>query len=229
MVRKVSNEPKRHSQRVAAWIYTVINPVWEGLQREIELLERGNATWRYFSKRCELIRPVQEYVDSTQWPNYSDFLVENPGFKDSFRSHDEALQALNNSADILFGWLLSFAQFNDKLELCVKDYADRRASDPLAPDLANSNEELRKSAAEYLINNIQNLPQHYTFSKFWALASSRMFELANLNNFEPLRSAAGRLKNISQHLKADLEDHRLSLSRKYDLPAAPIPDFLSRR
>jgi hypothetical protein len=229
MVRRVSNQPKRHSQRIAAWIYAVINPVWEGLQREIELLERGNTTWRYYSRRCEFIRPVQEYVDNTQWPNYSDFLVENSDFKDSFHSHDEALQALNNSADALFGWLLSFPRFNDKLELCVREYEERRSSDPLAPDLAHSNDELRKSAAEYLINNIQTLPHHYSFSKFWALASSSMFELASMKNFEAVRSAAGRLKSTSQQLKTALEDQRLTLSRKYDLPAAPIPDFLSRR
>jgi len=128
MVRKVSNQPKRYSQRVAAWIYTVINPVWEGLQREIELLERGNATWRYYSKRCEFIRPIQEYIESTQWPNYSDFLVEYPEFKDSFGSHDATLEAVNNSADALFGWLLSFPQFNDTFALCLR--ATRKDAPP---------------------------------------------------------------------------------------------------
>jgi hypothetical protein len=192
-------------------------------------LDRGNATWRYFSRRCELIRPVQEYVDSTQWPNYSDFLVENPDFKDKFRSHDEALEELNKSASALYDWLLTFPKFNENLELCIRAYEERRASDPLAPDLAHSNDELRKSAAEYLINNIQALPQHYSFSKFWALGASSLFKLSNTNNFNNVRGAAGRLKSISQQIRTAMEDQRLRLSRKYDLPAAPIPDYLSKR
>lgn len=231
MVRQVSYQPKRHSKRVAAWIYTVVNPIWEGLEREIELLERGNATWRYFSRRCEFIRPVQEYVDSTQWPNYFDFFKEeeNVQFENGFHSHDEALVALNNSADALFGWLLSFPPFNQKLESSVTKYQERHASDSIAMAWDLMNDELRKSAAEYLINNIRVLPAHYSYSKFWAEASDNMFELTRMNDFEPFRRALGRMKSISQPLKAALEDHRLGLSRKYDLPAAPIPDFLSRR
>ncbi len=229
MSRRVGSQPKRHSQRVAAWIYTVINPIWEGLQREIELLERGNTTWRYFSGRCEFIRPVQEYVDSTQWPNYFDFFKEeeNVQFEIGFRSHDQALGTLNNSAGILFERLLSLPQFNEKFQSSIRKYQETHVPDSIVLDLTN--DELRKSVAEYLINKVEVLPAHYSYSKFWAQASGSMFEFANMDEFEPVRSAAGMLKIISFQVKTALEDRRLELSRTFDLPSARPPDYLSGR
>ncbi len=229
MVRKVTNQPKKHSQRVAAWIYAVINPMIEGLQRELDFLERGNLTWRYLSQRCEFIRPIQEYVDSTQWPNYFDFLVENPEFKKHFQAHDDNLNALNNAASALFSWLVSSGFLEERTRSSLEAYESRRAVDPRLADLGHMKSELPKLVAEYLINKIETLPDHYVASKFWEDASSNIRELRNQNNFQPLRDALAKLVNLSVLLKTSLEDFRLGMSRKFDLPAAPIPDYLLKR
>jgi hypothetical protein len=229
MSRRAARQPKKHSQRVAAWIYAVINPILEGLERELEFVKSGNLTWRYYSQRFEFIRPIQQYVESSQWPNYSDFLVENPDCEDGFRSHDEAIEALNNSASALYSWLLSSPQLTRALSVSVNEYEARRSSDLRLSDLTYMQSDLPKVVAEYLINDVQTLPSHYVVSKFWAIASGNLLDLRTLNNFGPLRQNAQFLKLRSQEVKARLETLRLDFLRKFDLPAAPIPDFLPKR
>jgi hypothetical protein len=226
MSRKVAKQPKKRSQRVAAWIYEVINPIIEGLERELYFLQTGNGTWRYFSQRCEFIRPVQEYVESAQWPNYSDFVVEHPDFKKRFQSHDTSLSGLNNSASALFGALLGNPQFTEKVDSSFQAYEERRSQEPMASDLAYMKQDLPKLVAEYLINNISDLPSHYAAARFWATSSNDLRAFQNSTNlFDPLRAAKEMLSVESQRLISDLEIKRSKFLGTFDLPAARTSDF----
>ncbi|MGH9432455.1 MAG: hypothetical protein ACRD3T_13020, partial [Terriglobia bacterium] len=69
MSSNVATLPPPHSKRVEAWIYTVVNPLIESLRREAFLFEKGNLSWRWYSRRCEYIRPVVEYIDYEHRPN----------------------------------------------------------------------------------------------------------------------------------------------------------------
>jgi hypothetical protein len=230
MDKSLEWKPKKHSKRVTAWIYTVINPIVECLQRELELLETGNLSWRYYSQRCEFIRPILEYVDGAQWPNYSDFLEENLGFKDRFQLHDVRLEALNNSASALFSALISNPQFLQLVDSSFQAYEEARKGDPLASDLTQMKQDLFKAAAEYLINNYRSLPAHYNLAKFWSVASHGMhgFRISS-NLFGPVQEQALVLKDESHKLSSDLEHDRLGFARTFDIPAAPLPDYLQRR
>lgn len=230
MNKSIDRRPKKHSKRVEAWIYTVMNPVVECLQREMELLETWNLSWRYYSQRCEFIRPVQEYVDSAQWPNYSDFLQENQEFKERFQFHDGGLEALNNSASALFGALISNPQFLQVVESSSQGYEEVRKRDQLALDIMRMKQDISQYAAEYLINNYRALPVHYNLAKFWEIASDRMQAFRRSSNlFDPMQECALALKDESQRLSSDLEHHRLGFARSFDIPAAPVPDYFQRR
>jgi hypothetical protein len=230
MNKSVEWKPKKHSKRVEAWIYTVINPIVESLQRELELLETGNLSWRYYSQRCEFIRPLQEYLDGAQWPNYSDFLQENQEFKERFQIHDTGLDALNNSASALFGTLISNPQFLQVVESSYGEYEEARKRDPLAPDLTDIRQDISKYAAEYLINNYRALPAHYNLAKFWAIASGSMRAFRSSSNFfAAVQEHALTLRGESQRLSLDLEHHRLGFARSFDIPAAPVPNYSQRR
>ena len=193
-------------------------------------LQSGNATWRYFSQRCEFIRPVQEYIDSAQWPNYSDFLLEHPEFKKKFQTHDASLNGLNNAARALFGTLLGNPQFTEKVNSSYGAYEERRLQEPLAPDLTYMNQDLRKLVAEYLINDILDLPSHYAAARLWAAAANDLRAFQNSSSlFDPLRIAKKCLADESQKLISDLEIKRSKFSNTFDLPAARTSDFFLNR
>jgi hypothetical protein len=218
--------PKKQFRRVAAWIYAVINPIIDSLQRELLLLDSGNLTWRPHTGRCAMIRTIQEYVDSTQWPNYQDLLAEHPAalYIEGFKRHDSDLKKLNTVAQELFNLLLSSSQFMVTVDGTLDAYESQKASlGPQAPSLTHTRKDVPKMVAEYVINNAQTLPSHYLISAFWNFASKNLIAFRNLPEFQPLHRSKNSLSEISAKLKQILESYRLSLSRDYDVPAAPVP------
>jgi hypothetical protein len=229
MSSNVETTHPRQSRRVAAWIYAVINPTVEGLEHELEFLKKGNLTWRSITKRCEYVRTIQEYVDSRQWPNYKDFLNDNENaiFLKTFELHDNDLGNVNSAAEEVYAGLLSWSAFSGEVLRLLESYEGRRASEPQLPSFNLVRKELVQVAAENVINNVQSLPRHYTYSPFWNYASRELLTFRNLPHFPRLHEAQAQLHEISSALRGALEDHRITLSRKYDVPAAPVPGLPS--
>jgi hypothetical protein len=206
-----------------------MNPVIDSLQREIMLVDTGNLTWRSSSGRCEFIKPIQEYVDVRQWPNYYDYQAENSFFLKKFEEHDVNLGALSVEAKAIYDWLLSWNEFSSAVEGRLGAYENQRpALGPQFPSFVNSRADLPKVAAENVINNNRSLPSHYVFAPFWNFASRDLLLYRNHAMFERLHSLRTSLSQISSALKRGLEDHRLSLSREFDVPAAPVPGWKGR-
>jgi hypothetical protein len=224
MSRRSVTIPKTQSRRVAAWIYAVINPIADGLDRELRVLDAENLTWRSNLGRCEFIHSIQEYVEVGQWPNFQDFQTEHSLFLKIFSEHDTDLKLVNENGQRVFDWLVTRPEFSAVIRERMEAYeAASPTSGPQAPRFNNSRPELLKLAAENVINNIPTLPTHYLFAPFWNFASTQLLPFRNLPEFDPLHDARGKLREISSSLKQGLEDLRLSFSRKFDIPAAPIP------
>jgi len=216
--------PRKQFRRAAAWIYAVINPIIDSLQRELTSLDTGNLAWRASSGRSEFIKPIQEYVDFGQWPNFSDYQVEHSLFSTTFKQHDEDLRSLNEAAKVIYDWLLSSKEFLSDVEAELSAYESQRpAMGPQFPSFNNSRADLPRVCAENVINNTDNLPPHYLFAPFWNFASKRLLVYRSLPIFESLHFSRAKLGQVSSALKAALEEHRLALSREFDVPAAPVP------
>jgi len=203
-----------------------MNPIIGSLERELSLLDSGNLTWRAYSGRCEMIRTTQEYVDSTQWPNYQDFLAEHPKsvFIPGFKRHDSKVGDLDTVAKVLFDRMLSWKDFLDSVDAALKTYESQRGSlGPQAQALTDMRRDVREEAAQHIINNAQLLPSHYVVSAFWNSEGKSLLAIRNRPEFRDLHQARINLSEISAKLKQALERYRLSLSRDYDVPAAPVP------
>jgi len=211
---------KRTSNRVAAWIYSVINPIIPALDREQEVLNRTNLTWRGGPRRFEVLRQVREYVDSSQWPNYEDFVADNPTFgKGHFKRHDDALVEMEGLALKYFESLLRHHFFKRVLAATLEKHetANPRQS------LNYMKDELAEYVAECIVNDVRSLPSHYTTHEYWNQYSNEFSSLRQGPELESLRSSAVKLARVSLSLKGTLEKLRLELCRTYDVPAAPLP------
>ncbi len=89
-----------------------------------------------------------------------------------------------------------------------------------------TNEAVTKSVGEYLINNIENLEQHYGLHEFWSENRETFRRLAESVEFHEQRGsfhyAVKELLEISKSLLSRLMEHRRLLCTKYDIPAAPF-------
>lgn len=226
MPQRLGNSVKKQFRRVAAWIYVVINPVIDSLEREMSLLDSGNLTWRPRTGRCEMIKTIQEYVDSRQWPNYQDFLAEHPKsvFVSGFKQHDSSVEALNNVAQALFSRMLSWPEFLKEVQNALTTYENQRESlGPRAQPLSDMAKDIPEEIAQHVINNVQVLPSHYIISQLWREGGSNLLSFRNRPEFGPLDHSKEKLLEHSTKLKQALESFRLTLSRRYDVPAAPVP------
>jgi hypothetical protein len=224
--------PPQHSKRVEAWVYAVLNPVLESLQRESSLLSKGNLSWRYHSRECEYIRPIREYVRIDQRPNYEDFVSDqlNTGFLGRFEAHDRALGELELSANQFASGLIHADLFVKKMQESLKEYESFAQGNPLYWYNESMQESFPRAVAELLVNRIEVLPEHYGTAKFWEkyrerfdLSSQEFEPYGQRHSFRALVQTRDALHDLADKLLVELSTHRQSLCRTYDIPAAPIP------
>jgi hypothetical protein len=224
--------PSPHYGRVASWIYTVINPLIEALRGEAGQLDRGSISWRWYSRRCQYIHVIRAYVEPHYSPNFEDFLIENEEFVKRFDKHDAALRKTEQQAAKFYDLLLAAAIFKEQVNQAFREFESARTlSQSVAPDLDSLRKDLSEYVAEYIVNNIDSLPAHYTTSEFWNRFGQRF--LKGMQEFEGseerqaftmLNEAKRELREASERLLHDLKDYRTRLCRDFDLPAAePLP------
>jgi hypothetical protein len=221
--------PPLHSRRVEAWVHSVLNPIIEGLGREQFLLERGDLSWRSYSRGCEYIRPIAQYIGPSQVPNLEDFLddPENSGFAAQFSQHDHGLRKLELSVKRFFEGLTNSASFTGEIRSALQEYATGPNSSQ-SYSATMTDEAVAKYVGEYLINNIEILPQHYGLHEFWSQNRERFLRSAESVEFhdqrESFRHAVKEVLENSKNLLGQLKEHRRRLCTRFDIPAAPLPN-----
>jgi hypothetical protein len=231
MVPEVATPPQ-HSKRVEAWVYAVLNPLIENLGREVFLLGKGNLSWRPYSRKCEYIHPICDYIDFPQRPNYEDFVADplNLGFQERFDVHDRALTEVEASASRFSDGLIHSDLFLEQVKESLEEYESIARTNPLYPYIESMRESLPRAVAEFLVNRIDFLPDHYMTHKFWEeyrrkfdLSAQEFEAYGQRQSFQALVQARAALKDVAEKLLHDLNSHRQLLCRAYDIPAAPIP------
>ncbi len=218
-------QPPPHSKRVQAWVYAIVNPIIESLRREAFFLEKGTLTWEGDTRRCEYIRPIREYFQYSQWPNYEDFVADpqNPGFREKFEEHDRAVLAAESSAAEFADDLMHSDAFRKRVKDFLEQYQSTARTNPSYPYLDDIPEGSRaRGVATLLVNRIEVLPHHYGTHKFWELYKKDFEPYRDGPSFQAVKKATDALKEVSTKLLPELESHRQSLCRTYDIPAAPI-------
>jgi hypothetical protein len=216
---------------VEAWVYAVLNPIIENLGREIFLLSKGNISWRFYSRKCEYIHPIRDYVSINQRPNYEDFVSDplNPGFREKFEGHDRALAEVESSASRFSDGLIHSDLFVKQMEETLEEYESIARTNPMYPYIESMRESLPRGVAELLVNRVDILPDHYMTHKFWEeyrdkfdLSAQEFEPYGQRQSFQALVQARVALKDAADKLLYNLSNHRQLLCRTYDIPAAPI-------
>jgi hypothetical protein len=220
---KIQASPKE-SRRAESWVQAVLNPLIDSVGREVAFLEEGNLTWRNFSRHCEHIRPIAEYIEAAQLPVYGDFLAnEQAGFKDQFSDHDRKLAAAETAATDAYRVLIQPEAFQKQIEQSLEEYESRVSSqvDGYRESLIPTADNLARAVAELLVNRADELPYHHSTQKFWQDHREQFQRFRKDPAFGALNRMATTFKEASTLLRDALVSHRLFLCRSYDIPAAP--------
>ncbi len=207
-------------KRAKAWVYTVINPLKEGLEIEAAFLARKNWTFRPYKKELEFIRPLESYIEFQCRPNWEDFIASNPAIKQQAAAREPKREQLRKKCEAALAHLDALAAFRNKAGECLRRYKTERpqASWPGEPA---PEEQFHRAVAERVINNIQEVLPHYSDSEFWAMFREDLMQFRQGEIFESLDEAGLELGKSNNDLSAALAKVREELAAELDIPWAP--------
>jgi len=235
---------RKGTERVKAWIYSVLNPLMEDLRAENKLLAKKNITWRYQTAEMEFIKKARDLISPSARPNYDDLLRSRPDLQPSMAERDAKVETLQQAAHTCWKFLTDDDWFQSHTELNlqtwlnegnpypdlprrVKDYTQKILQEWTEEGLsypggAVPKEEFWLQVAEYVMNNIQTLPYHYSSQKFWHRFQMIFLIFRHAPTFSELEKAILKLQRANEKLIETLDLTRSQLCEEYDVPAAPI-------
>lgn len=221
--------PQKRSERVKAWVYEVINPLYEALRLELHFLENGHITWRFWNGQLEYIRPFQEYLTPPARHNYVDFCRRNPDAAARFVEHDDVLKRLEGAAKTAHEALVAKPSFVKEVEESVESY-NRVASTDRAryPSGPIERKDLPQYVAQYLVNELGELPSNHTDGELWAQHRDSFLRFIGDAELETVRKERTVLRDLDRVLQNWLLDKRFALCEQYDIPAAPLTQTMER-
>jgi len=209
-------------ERCKAWIYSVINPLLDGLRIEASFLARGNWTFRRYNRNLEFIRPMQAFVAYQSRPNWDDFTTSNPTARGRLGDRDARREDLRKACNAAYEALVTVADFQRKVSECLNTFVKETAKDPAS--IFNPNIGPYEGVAEIIINNVAELPDHYGAHQFWSRFRDELMPFRRGPKFEYADQAGLKLQRSNDDLSAELIRLRSDLAAEYDIPWAPYYD-----
>ncbi len=221
MAKQDRQEPDRGSPRVEGWVYAVINPLLEAIPIEISFLERGNITWRFYNQQMEYLRPIAGYLTPDGRHILRDFSMANREAKTPLEKHDEFLHVAMKAAQRAHSELVNRKDFLAKVSAALTEFVEADAKKTY-PGGAFPETKFPGLVAEHVVNEVQEIPSHYTDSRFWKRYSGEFLTFAHGLPFEELQRARASLLEHDRSLLEWLEKKSYELCMRHDLPAAPL-------
>ncbi len=221
-VRKPRRKRQLRRERVKAWIYSVINPILEGMTIEAGFLERGNWTFRRYSRDLEFIRPVSAFVSYQGRPNGDDFTTSNPDAKEKIDLRDAQREELRDACRAAFDDLAANSDFQQKVDECFRAFEVEApgATSRLVHPAVKAHEVI----AELVVNNRAGVPDHAGIFPFWSRFRDELMRFRVGAAFEKADQAGLDLRKKTEDLSLELSKTRSDLAAEYDVPWAPYAD-----
>lgn len=207
---------------VRAWFDVVINPLLYGLAAERRVLASGNWTWSFERGRLQSAVPVREHVVSEGWDMLEQFLRFRPECRPAIQEHDLQVERLLNACKDFQLALSSSHALQEAFRRAEEELRSQPRGTlvyvfgPVPP------ERYLDALAEYGVNNVGDLPQHYSTAAFW---NAHKHEFLNARqsdevrpHWEATREAGAQALRAAANLTEVLKTARDELSLEHDVP-----------
>lgn len=207
MARKAT-KPKISAERAQDWISSVLNPIIEGVRREMSLLGKP-LHWLPETRAFEYLHPLASYVADIYFDNYEDFLEKYPKLRGEFRRHDDALDELGRAV----------AEGYDRL---VEDLVFKAglAAATLGHDLTDVD---RRYFMAFIAGGHLELPARFHEHDVFNRLPLDVRDPAQLHDVKRQRlSAAQKLDGIDREIHDQLVKLRTALADQYGARIQPV-------
>ncbi len=212
---------KSGRERRKAWIYSVINPLLEGLRIEATFLERGNWTFRRHSRDLEFIRPIRILVGYRSVPNLEDLINSKPETRKAIERRDAQREKLRDACRAAFDALVANADFRRKVSDTLQ--AVESEAPGWTMTIVHPAVPFHEVIAEVIVNN-GGVPNHAAIYPFWSKFRSEFMPFRVGMEFTAADQVGRELRNSNDHLELELAQLRSTLAEEYDIPWAPYDE-----
>jgi len=201
------DKPTISAGRVQDWITSVINPILDGVRRELRFLPTGPWRWHPKNRAFEFFVPVKDYVPHPFTDNYQDLIEKHEELRGEFGVHDGLLAA--------FG--AEFARGYDLLQSMPGIFENERGEYGI-------NDDNRDWFVAYVVGGFERLPDYYVGHDVYNPRADRLLA-AGRGALEAARvdvaGLARQLADSDDKLAIHLVDLRRELADRYGVRVRP--------
>jgi hypothetical protein len=206
---------------VRAWFDTVFHYALRGLDMEWRFMAQRNWTFRFNRHTLEYIAPIAEHVPARD--NLEQFLSFFAGVKSLVGEHDHEVGRLLVTCSAFHTAIVKSPNFRRTFESVEVEAPTTLGSEFSSHFGAyGATEDFAGILAEYLVNNVANLPSHYSTSRLWNTFRDRFIPLVDvpeLAAYHQATEASGRDLIVAvDRLTSELKQTRSELSLEFDAP-----------
>ena len=200
---------------VRDWFVKALNPLIYGLRMEVRLLSRGDLSWRFAQSTLVSLLPLKVRLSQNGQDLWDQFVGQFSEFREMADSHDRAVHEVDLSCSLLASSLVESVILRNIFDGAVS------ADGLLEADVQQTFGAISADAylpllAEYLINDLGELPAYYSTSQFWNRHQIEFRktaeDLAIKLRWVNVRDNAKQLQSAAEKLLSRLLDVRSELS-----------------
>lgn len=206
--RQTRLRPSR--DQVRAWLTTVLAPIANALAVEERRGSGGNWSFRCETQDFEFLWPVSKMIAAPYMANLEQLLRYRQELKKRIDTHDRALNSLRTAARAAYDRIVQSELFR-----------------PLAASTAVPERE-RKYLAEYVVNELRDLPPHYSYHDVWNREGAQFLGLRDhpslATEFHSLEAAGLEFVKSIKALRTAVSLLQVELADAYKLPPVDPAD-----
>jgi hypothetical protein len=208
---------------IRAWFDTVFQYALAGLENERGFLVRRDWTFRFHNQALEYLAPLAEHLPFAARENLEQFVSFFPEVGARIGEHDSSERQLEKSCKDYFGALLESRRFEEVFRSVAGEAPQTLGREFSSHFGAYSSEaEFEGILAEYLVNNVENLPSYYSTAQLWNRYRDRFVEVLSgpeLAALGDVTSKSGQaMLDATADLVSVLKSTRSKLSLEFDVP-----------
>ena len=171
---------------VRAWFDTVFQYALRGLDSERGFLTRRNWTFRFPTRTLEYLGPLAEHVPAAARANLEQFVSFFPQAGAKISDHDVCEHQLEESCRVYLTAILESEDFRKTFESIASE-APRALGREFSGHFGaySSEADFMGVLAEYLINNVERLPSHYSTAELWNRYGRRFLPVISTSALAP--------------------------------------------
>jgi hypothetical protein len=223
--RARSNKKKYGPNIVRAWFATIFQYVLGRLESERGYLLRRNWTFRYYNRSLEYVASLDEHMPAIERANLEQFRSFFPEVNGLIEEHDNRVDELSAACASFHDAILRDGSFQQVLARIETEAQHEFGVDFSTHFGAVSNRaDFAAVLAEYLVNNLEDLPSYYATSRLWNRFRERFIPVMASHEIESRRvetESRGRaLLEIADKVIEVYKAIRFDLSADLDVPVA---------